>query len=141
MNDDKIQGTARMIGGKLEDVVGGLTGDTKTQAQGKVDQLTGKAQQVLGGAKDAVASVAGETASTVSGVADRVATAASDLDHNAYEKSADVAHKVGEVVRESPFTVMIAAGMLGLVVGYLLGRPTYERVVQAGPARLSYRDR
>jgi len=33
MNDDKIQGATRMIGGKLEDVAGGLIGDKGLQAR------------------------------------------------------------------------------------------------------------
>lgn len=140
MNEDNIQGTARMIGGKLEDTVGGLTGDTKTQAQGKVDQLAGKAQQVMGDAKEAVASAADEAGSRIGGLADRVATTASDLGQNAYEKTADAAHEVGEKLRENPLAIMVAAGLIGVAVGYFLGRPPYERAIRAGRARLSYRD-
>ncbi|MGI4940103.1 MAG: CsbD family protein, partial [Janthinobacterium lividum] len=37
MDEDRIKGAATNIGGKVKDAVGGLTGDTKTQAEGKAD--------------------------------------------------------------------------------------------------------
>jgi uncharacterized protein YjbJ (UPF0337 family) len=54
MDEDRIKGAATNIGGKVKDSVGGLTGDTKTQAEGKMDQATGQLQNTLGLAKDAV---------------------------------------------------------------------------------------
>ncbi len=54
MDEDRIKGAATNIGGKVKDAVGGLTGDTKTQAEGKLDQATGQLQNTLGSAKDAV---------------------------------------------------------------------------------------
>ena len=38
MNEDRISGAARNVGGKIEEGVGRLTGDAKTQIQGKLDQ-------------------------------------------------------------------------------------------------------
>lgn len=54
MDDNRIKGTATNIGGKVKDAVGGLTGDTKTQAEGKMDQVSGQLQDAYGSAKDAV---------------------------------------------------------------------------------------
>ena len=54
MDEDRIEGAATNIGGKVKDAVGGLTGDTKTQAEGKMDQATGQLQNTVGSAKDAV---------------------------------------------------------------------------------------
>ncbi len=54
MDEDRIKGAATNIGGKVKDAVGGLTGDTKTQAEGKLDQATGQLQNTVGSAKDAV---------------------------------------------------------------------------------------
>ena len=53
MDENRIKGAATNIGGKAKDAVGGLTGDTKTQAEGKLDQATGQLQNSLGSAKDA----------------------------------------------------------------------------------------
>ncbi len=54
MDEDRFKGAATNMGGKVKDAVGGLTGDTKTQAEGKMDQATGQLQNTLGSAKDAV---------------------------------------------------------------------------------------
>jgi uncharacterized protein YjbJ (UPF0337 family) len=53
MDQDQLAGGAREFGGKVKDAVGGLTGDAKTQAQGKLDQMTGKIQRNYGAAVDA----------------------------------------------------------------------------------------
>ncbi len=52
MDEDRMKGTASNIGGKVKDAVGGLTGDTKTQAEGKLDQAVGQAQNAYGSVKD-----------------------------------------------------------------------------------------
>jgi uncharacterized protein YjbJ (UPF0337 family) len=48
MNEDRISGTARNVGGKAEEGVGRVTGDVKTQVQGKLDQAAGAAQDLYG---------------------------------------------------------------------------------------------
>ena len=53
MDEDRIKGAATDFGGKVKDAVGGLTGDTKTQVEGKADQATGQLQNTFGSAKDA----------------------------------------------------------------------------------------
>jgi uncharacterized protein YjbJ (UPF0337 family) len=47
MDEDRISGTARNADGKIEEGVGRLTGDAKTQIQGKLDQAAGAAQDPL----------------------------------------------------------------------------------------------
>ena len=53
MNEDRISGTARNLGGKVEEGFGRTTGDMKTQLQGKLDQAAGAAQDLYGQAADA----------------------------------------------------------------------------------------
>ena len=53
MNEDRISGTARNLGGKVEEGVGRVTGDVKTQVQGKLDQVAGAAQDFYGQTADA----------------------------------------------------------------------------------------
>ena len=53
MDEDRISGTARNLGGKVEEGLGRTTGDVKTQLQGKLDQATGAAQDLYGQAADA----------------------------------------------------------------------------------------
>ncbi len=58
MDENRIEGTAKDIGGKVQDAVGGLTGDTSTQARGKANQAAGQAQDVYGQMVDEVTSFA-----------------------------------------------------------------------------------
>jgi uncharacterized protein YjbJ (UPF0337 family) len=53
MDEDRISGTARNLGGKVEEGFGRTTGDIKTQLQGKLDQAAGTAQDLYGQAADA----------------------------------------------------------------------------------------
>ncbi len=52
VNENRIEGAARNFGGKVQDAVGGLTGDSETQARGKVNQLAGTAQNSFGSVLD-----------------------------------------------------------------------------------------
>jgi uncharacterized protein YjbJ (UPF0337 family) len=52
MDENRFEGAARNIGGKVQDAVGGLTGDASTQARGKLNQAAGQAQQAYGAAVD-----------------------------------------------------------------------------------------
>jgi uncharacterized protein YjbJ (UPF0337 family) len=52
MNEDRVTGTARNLGGKLEEGVGRVTGDIKEQVQGKLDQAAGGAQDLYGQTTD-----------------------------------------------------------------------------------------
>lgn len=54
MDQDRIEGTATNLGGKVKDAVGGMVGDNKTQAEGKADQISGQVQNAYGSAKDVV---------------------------------------------------------------------------------------
>jgi uncharacterized protein YjbJ (UPF0337 family) len=50
MDKDRVVGAAHQV----EGVVGKMTGDAKTQAEGAAEQTAGKVQNAVGGAKDAV---------------------------------------------------------------------------------------
>ncbi len=54
MDENEFEGMARNLGGKVQDAVGGLTGDASTQAKGKLNQAAGKAQQTFGAAADEI---------------------------------------------------------------------------------------
>ena len=53
MDEDRIAGTARTIGGKVQEEVGRFTGDTQTQIKGMANQAAGTAQDLSGQAADA----------------------------------------------------------------------------------------
>ncbi len=54
VDENRAEGTLRDLGGKVQDAVGGLTGDTATQAHGKANQAAGGAQRLYGQAADEV---------------------------------------------------------------------------------------
>lgn len=54
MDEDRVKGSAQSIKGKIKEVAGKVTGDSKLQAEGKADQVGGKVRNAVGGAKDAI---------------------------------------------------------------------------------------
>src|SRR6516165_5166642 len=53
MDEDRIAGTARKLGGKVQEDMGRFTGDTQTQIKGMANQAAGTAQDLYGQAADA----------------------------------------------------------------------------------------
>jgi uncharacterized protein YjbJ (UPF0337 family) len=53
MDEDRIAGTARKLGGKVQEEVGRFSGDTQTQIKGMANQAAGTAQDLYGQAADA----------------------------------------------------------------------------------------
>ena len=53
MDEDRIAGTARKLGGKIQEDVGRFAGDTQTQIKGVANQAAGTAQDLYGQAADA----------------------------------------------------------------------------------------
>jgi uncharacterized protein YjbJ (UPF0337 family) len=52
--NDHVEGTAREFGGRVQEAVGNVTGDAKTQAQGLYNQAAGQAQQAAAQFSDVV---------------------------------------------------------------------------------------
>jgi uncharacterized protein YjbJ (UPF0337 family) len=52
MDGNRVEGGFRDMAGKVQDAVGGLTGDAATQVRGKINQATGQAQRAYGQAVD-----------------------------------------------------------------------------------------
>src|SRR4051794_37202555 len=96
MTDDRIAGTARNLGGKVQETYGSATGNRTQQAKGMLNQAEGAVQDAYGQAKD----MANEAAD----VAVRAARQADDYVRN--------------IIEERPYTVAFAA----LALGFLLGR-------------------
>ena len=96
MNEDRLAGTAKNLGGQVESGFGRVTGDAKSRVQGAARQAEGTLQDLYGQAKDAAASTtqaARETAET-----------AEDL--------------VRTTIEQRPYT----AAAIALGVGFLIGR-------------------
>lgn len=60
MDENRLSGTARNVGGKIEEGVGRLAGDAKTTMQGKLDQASGTAKDLYGQTADATREKAAE---------------------------------------------------------------------------------
>ena len=53
MDKDRIEGVAKQAKGKVKEAWGKITGDAKTEAEGKADKMEGRVQNAVGGIKDA----------------------------------------------------------------------------------------
>jgi uncharacterized protein YjbJ (UPF0337 family) len=51
---DRVEGSARNVGGKIKEGVGKITGDEKLKREGQADRVEGKVQNVVGGLKDKI---------------------------------------------------------------------------------------
>ncbi len=61
MDENRVEGTARNLGGKAQEGLGRATGDLKTSIEGLVNQAAGTAQDLYGQTAD----VARQTATTL----------------------------------------------------------------------------
>jgi uncharacterized protein YjbJ (UPF0337 family) len=96
MDENRLSGTAKNLGGKIEEGFGRVTGDAKSQVQGQMKQAAGSAQDLYGQAKDS----------------------AGDAIDAARKASGSVEDSVRDYVEKNPYTT--AAIALGL--GWLFGR-------------------
>ncbi|MGH6769485.1 MAG: CsbD family protein [Xanthobacteraceae bacterium] len=102
MNEDRIAGTAKNLGGKVEEGVGRMTGDAGTQVRGAARQVEGDMQNLYGQAKDTAA----ETFETVR------------------EAAYDAGDVVRDFVEQRPYTTAFAALCIGWAIGRM-GRSNY----------------
>ena len=52
MDKDRVEGAAEQAKGKVKEVAGKVTGDSKLEGEGKAEQVSGKIQNTIGGIKD-----------------------------------------------------------------------------------------
>ena len=97
MSDDRIEGAARNSLGHVQDAVGGLVGDTRTQAKGKFNEVAGKAQNAYGKVRDQADEALGDVRAQAK---DRFNDVAGSV-QNAYGKALNQADDVfGDVLVE-----------------------------------------
>lgn len=60
MDENRVEGSVRNVGGKVQEGLGRATGDTKTKVEGVMNQAAGTAQDLYGQSAD----VARQSAST-----------------------------------------------------------------------------
>jgi len=54
MDKDRIKGTGHQVKGSVKEAAGKMTGDRKTEAEGKAEKVAGKVQNAAGGVKDSL---------------------------------------------------------------------------------------
>ena len=54
MDNDRTEGSAKNIKGRLKEGLGKVLGDTKMETEGKVEKTEGKIQNTVGGIKDSL---------------------------------------------------------------------------------------
>ncbi|HEX3945672.1 MAG TPA: CsbD family protein [Rhizomicrobium sp.] len=54
MDNDRIKGMGDQAKGSLKEAAGKITGDSKLQAEGKMDKAKGKVENAVGGMKDSL---------------------------------------------------------------------------------------
>jgi len=101
MNEDRLAGTAKNIGGQMESGFGRATGDVRTQAQGAAKQAEGTLQDIYGQAKDAAVNTAQAVRETASNADDLVRT----------------------TIEQRPYT----AAAIALGIGFLIGRFSHRQ--------------
>lgn len=65
MSENRVEGAFQNVAGKVQDAAGGLTGDAKTQAEGKARQFAGKAQGTYGDAANQAREIAASVSRNV----------------------------------------------------------------------------
>lgn len=98
MNEDRIEGAASALAGRLETNLGEFTGDRKLQSDGLVDQARGTTQNTFGGAQGALRSALDQAPPAVRAGADQAIAAA----------------------KKNPLLATLAVGAVGLILAKLL---------------------
>ncbi len=54
MDQDRFEGSAKTLSGRVKKFFGRIFGDTKLRSEGRMDQAEGKIQNTVGGLKDSL---------------------------------------------------------------------------------------
>lgn len=117
MNENEIKGAGQEAVGHVKDAVGGLTGDTGTQIDGKIDEASGKLKAQFGGMVD-------DMTSTTSDFAARATSTARDAGEKIYSAGNQAGKYVGETVVQQPLLSLIGAAAIGYLIAFLLHAPS-----------------
>jgi uncharacterized protein YjbJ (UPF0337 family) len=111
MDKDRIAGAAKDFAGKAEGAVGNLTGDAKTQAEGRAREAAGTVQNLYGQAKDAV-----------SDATDAAVNYAKDAIGNPADTLRGSQKAVADTVQENPLGSLLIAGGIGFALALMMTR-------------------
>jgi len=83
MNEDRVIGNAKNVGGRVEEGLGQATADVKSQLQGKAKQVEGAAQDVYGQVKESASDAVEAIRESASGAEDFLRTTIEDRPYTA----------------------------------------------------------
>jgi len=108
MDKDRIAGTVKEFGGRVEGAAGEMAGDSKTEASGRAREAAGTVQNLYGQAKDAA----------------RDATdAAVNMAKDVYgDTLRDGPQAMAKTVRDNPLGALLIAGGIGFALALLMTR-------------------
>jgi uncharacterized protein YjbJ (UPF0337 family) len=112
MDKDRIAGAAKDFAGKAEGAVGNMTGDAKTQAEGRAREAAGTVQNLYGQAKDAV-----------SDATDTAVNYAKDAYDNRGDTIRGGQKAVAQTVQDNPLGALLIAGGIGFALALMMTRP------------------
>ena len=112
MDKDRIAGTAKEFGGRVEGAVGDMTDDAQTQASGRAREAAGTVQNLYGQAKDAARDAT-----------DAAVNMAKDAYAGSGDSLRDGSQAMAKTVRDNPLGALLVAGGIGFALGMLMTRP------------------
>jgi uncharacterized protein YjbJ (UPF0337 family) len=143
MDEHDIKGTGREAIGRVKDAVGGLTGDTGTQAEGKLDQASGKLERNFGSTVDDMRAAASEFGSRAGDVAREglhsVRKGAAATGERIGTAGSHAGKYVGETVQQQPLLSLIGIAAIGYLVGFLIHSPVSPLAPEPPPRRGLFR--
>jgi uncharacterized protein YjbJ (UPF0337 family) len=127
MGENQIEGAAK-------GTVGGLTGDTSMQAEGK-GQASGSLQDQGGATEDQLGSMANNLADKLSDMAGRagntmrdaaqtVRREAGEVGEKVYHAGARAGHHVDGAVKQQPLLSLIGVAAIGYAISFLIHSPS-----------------
>jgi uncharacterized protein YjbJ (UPF0337 family) len=112
MDKDRIAGAAKDFAGKAEGAVGNMTGDARTQAEGRAREAAGTVQNLYGQAKDAV-----------SDATDTAVNYAKDAYDNRGDTIRGGQKAMAQTVQDNPLGALLIAGGIGFALALMMTRP------------------
>ena len=103
MNEDRLAGNVKNLGGQAESELGRVAGDTRTQLAGKVKQVEGAMQDLYGQGKDAAA----------------------DAVQSLRERASSADDFLRNTIEQRPYTTAAICLGIGFLIGSLARRDRY----------------
>ena len=116
MDENRITGAAKELGGKAQSAVGDISGDKQTQAEGKANEIKGSAENLVGQAKDAIRDAADQATEFAQDALKRGRESFPDAER-AYRQGSEA---IGQYAKDSPLGILFAAAAFGHILSLVI---------------------